>query len=155
MKSSNIGKFVHIKKLCNDHGHLQMLAIDQRPPIFSLIKKKKKRYTYKDVEDFKKHISLSLSKHSTAILMDPVYSVPNLIPSSICKGLIVTLEDHDFIEKGKGRYSKNIKNWSVEKIKRMGGDAVKVLAWYRPDADECRQAPIENVAPDARRSFRN
>ena len=42
MKSSNIGKFVHIKKLCNDHGHLQMLAIDQRPPIFSFIKKKKK-----------------------------------------------------------------------------------------------------------------
>ena len=136
MKSSNIGKFVHIKKLCNDQGHLQMLAIDQRPPIFNLIKKKKKRYTYKDVVDFKKHISLSLSKHSTAILMDPVYSVPNLIPSSRCKGLIVTLEDHDFIEKGKGRYSKNIKNWSVEKIKRMGGDAVKVLAWYRPDADE-------------------
>ena len=136
MKSSNIGKFVHIKKLCNDQGHLQMLAIDQRPPIFSLIEKKKKRYTYKDVVDFKKHISLSLSKHSTAILMDPFYSVPNLIPSSICKGLIVTLEDHDFIEKGKGRYSKNIKNWSVEKIKRMGGDAVKILAWYRPDADE-------------------
>ena len=40
------------------------------------------------------------------------------------------------LKKGKGRYSKNIKNWSVEKIKRMGGDAVKVLAWYRPDADE-------------------
>ena len=136
MKSSNIGKFVHIKKLCNDQGHLQMLAIDQRPPIFSLIKEKKKGYIYKDVVDFKKHISLSLSKYSTAILMDPVYSVPNLIPSSRSKGLIVTLEDHDFIEKGKGRYSKNIKNWSVEKIKRMGGDAVKVLAWYRPDADE-------------------
>ena len=27
MKSSNIGKFVHIKKLCNDQGHLQMLAL--------------------------------------------------------------------------------------------------------------------------------
>jgi len=104
MKSSNIGKFVHIKKLCNDQGHLQMLAIDQRPPIFSLIKEKKKRYIYKDVVDFKKNISLSLSRHSTAILMDPVYSVPNLIPSSKSKGLIVTLEDHDFIEKGKGRY---------------------------------------------------
>ena len=33
-------------------------------------------------------------------------------------------------------YSKNIKNWTVEKIKRIGGDAVKVLAWYRPDADQ-------------------
>ena len=136
MKSNNIGKLIHIKKLCNDQSHLQMLAIDQRPPIFNLIKKKKKKYTYRDVVDFKKNISLNLSQHSTAILMDPVYSVPNLIPSSKSKGLIITLEDHDFIERGKGRYSKNIKNWTVEKIKRIGGDAVKVLAWYRPDADQ-------------------
>jgi tagatose 1,6-diphosphate aldolase len=136
MRSNNIGKLVHIKKLCNDQSHLQMLAIDQRPPIFNLIKERKKRYTYKDVVDFKKNISLNLSEYSTAILMDPVYSVPNLIPSSKSKGLIITLEDHDFIERGKGRYSKNIKNWTVEKIKRIGGDAVKVLAWYRPDADQ-------------------
>ena len=136
MRSDNIGKLIHIKKLCNDRSHLQMLAIDQRPPIFNLIKEKKKRYTYKDVVNFKKHISLNLSQHSTAILMDPVYSVPSLVPSSKSKGLIVTLEDHNFIEKGKGRYSKNIKNWTVEKIKRIGGDAVKVLAWYRPDADQ-------------------
>ena len=136
MKSNNIGKLIHIKKLCNDQGHLQMLAIDQRPPIFNLIREKKKAYTYKDVVDFKKQISLNISQHSTAILMDPIYSVPSLIPSSKSKGLIVTLEDHNFIEKGKGRYSKNIKNWTVEKIKRIGGDAVKVLAWYRPDADQ-------------------
>jgi len=136
MRPKNIGKLVHIKKLCNNQSHLQMLAIDQRPPIFNLIKKKKKRYTYKDVVNFKKNISLNLSQHSTAILMDPVYSVPSLIPSSKSKGLIITLEDHDFIEKGKGRFSKNIKNWSVEKIKKIGGDAVKVLAWYRPDADQ-------------------
>ena len=136
MRSNNIGKLIHIKKLCNDQSHLQMLAIDQRPPIFNLISKKKRNYTYKDVVEFKKYISLNLSKHSTAILMDPVYSLPSLIPSSKSKGLIVTLEDHDFIEKGKGRYSKNIKNWTVGKIKRIGGDAVKVLAWYRPDADQ-------------------
>jgi len=113
-----------------------MLAVDQRPPIFNLIKKKKNQYTYEDVVDFKKQISLNLSEFSTAILMDPVYSIPNLIPSSKCNGLIVTLEDHAFIEKGRGRYSKNIQNWTVEKIKKIGGDAVKVLAWYRPDADQ-------------------
>ena len=49
---------------------------------------------------------------------------------------MITLEEHSFTETKKGRYSKNINNWSVEKIKRAGGDAVKVLAWYRPDADQ-------------------
>ena len=41
----------------------------------------------------------------------------------------------NFEETNKGRYSENIHNWSVEKIKKAGGDAVKVLAWYRPDAE--------------------
>ena len=42
MKSYSTGKYIHIKKLCNNSNHLQMLAIDQRPPIFNLIKNKKK-----------------------------------------------------------------------------------------------------------------
>ena len=136
MKSYITGKYVHIKKLCNDKNHLEMLAIDQRPPIFNIIKSKKKNYSFDDVVKFKKQISQNLSQHSSAILMDPVYSIPNLITTSKCNGLIITLEDHAFTEKGKGRYSKNIKNWTVEKIKKIGGDAVKVLAWYRPDADK-------------------
>ena len=139
---------MHIKKICNDNHHLEMLAIDQRPPIFNIIKKEK-NYNFDDVVDFKKQISQSLSKHSSAILMDPVYSIPRLLNTSQSNGLIITLEDHLFAEKGKGRYSKNIKNWTVEKIKKIGGDAVKVLAWYRPDSDkksiQHQKKYIENV----------
>ena len=54
MKSYKTGKQVHIKKICNKNYHLQMLAIDQRPPIFNIIKKKKKNYSFNDVVDFKK-----------------------------------------------------------------------------------------------------
>ena len=149
MKSSKVGKYIHIRKLCNKNNHLEMLAIDQRPPIFNIIKKTKRKYSFDDVFNFKKNISKNLSQHSSAILMDPVYSIPNLINTSKCKGLIITLEDHAFKEKGRGRYSKNIQNWSVEKIKKIGGDAVKVLAWYRPDADiksiQYQKKYIENI----------
>jgi len=136
MKTYLTGKYVHLRKLCNNNNHLEMLAIDQRPPIFNIIKSKKKTYSFNDVVKFKKQISQNLSQHSSAILMDPVYSIPNLITTSKCNGLIITLEDHAFTEKSKLRYSKNIKNWTVEKIKKIGGDAVKILAWYRPDADK-------------------
>lgn len=34
-----------------------------------------------------------------------------------------------------GRLSAEIDDWSVEKVRRAGGDAVKVLAGRRPDAD--------------------
>jgi len=50
-------------------------------------------------------------------------------------GLIMTLEEHRVEETAGGRKSRAIANWSVEKIRAIGGDAVKVLAWYRPDAD--------------------
>ena len=49
---------------------------------------------------------------------------------------MVTLEDSVFQETKQGRISSSIDNWSVAKIKRMGADAVKVLAWYRPDAGQ-------------------
>ena len=67
--------------------------------------------------------------------MDPHYSIPNLLQYNNSKGLVITLEEHNFKETLHGRYSNDISNWSVEKIKKAGGDAVKVLAWYRPDAE--------------------
>lgn len=70
------------------------------------------------------------------MLLDPHYAYPRGVSLySPAKGLILTLEDSVFEETPGGRLSSEIDNWSVEKIKRVGGDAVKVLAWYRPDAE--------------------
>jgi tagatose 1,6-diphosphate aldolase len=69
------------------------------------------------------------------MLFDPNFAVPaaiDLLPARC--GLIMTLEEHRTEETAGGRKSRAIANWSVEKIRAMGGDAVKVLAWYRPDA---------------------
>ena len=63
MKTYKTGKYVHIKKICNNDNHLEMLAIDQRPPIFNIIKQKKRNCNINDVVKFKKHISQNLSKH--------------------------------------------------------------------------------------------
>jgi len=113
-----------------------MLAVDQRPPIFNIISNAKgRRHTYDEVVECKKLITSNLSQLATTILMDPNYSLSNILQYNKSKGLVITLEDHSFIETERGRYSDNIQNWSVEKIKKVGGDAVKVLAWYRPDAD--------------------
>ena len=136
MKTDNLGKLIHLKKLCTDNHHFQMLAVDQRPPIFNIISNAKGRdHKYDEVVECKKLITSSLSKHATAILMDPNFSLSNVLQHNKSKGLVITLEEHSFKETDRGRFSENIQNWSVEKIKKIGGDAVKVLAWYRPDAD--------------------
>ena len=137
MEKNNLSKAIHLKNLCTSNNHFQMLALDQRPPIFNIISQSTKRKpTYDEVVECKKLICSNLSHLSSAALMDPYYSIPTILNDNKSKGLIITLEDHDFIETKKGRYSRNINNWSVEKIKKIGGDAVKVLAWYRPDAEK-------------------
>ena len=118
-------------------GRYKMTAVDQRPPIKGPIARHYgvAEAPYDDVSGFKALLIETLQGESSAMLLDPHYAIPRGVQIlSPQKGLIVTLEDSLFEETSGGRHSAEIDDWSVEKIKRMGGDAVKVLAWYRPDA---------------------
>ena len=133
------GKLLGMKRLSDDNNLFIMTAIDQRPPIKGPIAKYHNvaEAPWEEVARFKRMLVETLQDNSTALLLDPHYAIPHAInilkPN---KGLVVTLEDSVFEDRQGGRLSKSIDNWSVSKIKRMGGDAVKVLAWYRPDADK-------------------
>ncbi|NRG19278.1 tagatose 1,6-diphosphate aldolase [Rhizobiales bacterium] len=133
------GKLWGLRRMADAGGRFKMTAVDQRPPIKNPIAKHYGRdeAPYGDVAGFKKLLIETLQAESSALLLDPHYAIPKAIDIlSPEKGLIVTLEDSLFVETDSGRLSSEIDDWSVEKIKRMGGDAVKVLAWYRPDAGD-------------------
>lgn len=131
------GKLWGMRRMADDAGRFKMTAVDQRPPIKNPIAKHygMAEAPYDDVAGFKALLIETLQGESSALLLDPHFAIPRGIDIlSPAKGLIVTLEDSLFKETPDGRFSSEIDDWSVEKIKRMGGDAVKVLAWYRPDA---------------------
>lgn len=131
------GKLWGMRRMADERGIFKMTAVDQRPPITGPIAKHHgvEKAPWDEVARFKQLLVETLQANSTAMLLDPHYAIPkglgNLSPE---KGLIVTLEDSVFRDTEGGRLSSSIDDWSVAKIKRMGGDAVKVLAWYRPDA---------------------
>lgn len=132
------GKIWGMRRMADGHGRFKMTAVDQRPPIKNPIREIRglKEAPWEDVARFKELLIETLQRESSAMLLDPHYAFPRgvmkLTPS---KGLILTLEDSLFEETSGGRLSREIDDWSVEKIKRVGGDAVKVLAWHRPDAE--------------------
>ncbi len=131
------GKLWGMRRMADAAGRFKMTAVDQRPPIKNPIKAVRgtPEAPYNDVRDFKLMLIEELQGESSAMLLDPHFALPGgMTLLSPAKGLIVTLEDSIFRETAEGRLSAAIDNWSVEKIKRCGGDAVKVLAWYRPDA---------------------
>lgn len=133
------GKLWGMRRMADEKGLFRMTAVDQRPPIKNPIAKHYglEQAPFDDVAAFKALLVETLQSESTAMLLDPHYAIPRGVDLlSPTKGLIVTLEDSLFEETEGGRLSAEIDDWSVEKIKRMGGDAVKVLAWYRPDASD-------------------
>lgn len=137
------GKLWGLRRMADANGIFKMTAVDQRPPIKNPIAQHLgvDHAPWEQVARFKRMLVETLQDQSTAMLLDPHYAIPHAIDVlSPTKGLIVTLEDSLFSETEGGRLSSDIDDWSVEKIKRMGGDAVKVLAWYRPDAgaDVCQ-----------------
>jgi tagatose 1,6-diphosphate aldolase len=132
------GKLWCFRRLADKNGLFKMTAVDQRPPIMNVIKEKLKvdEASYEDISRIKTLLTKTLAQHSSAMLLDPIWAYSDAIehvePS---QGLLITLEAHDFEEAPGGRKSSEIADWNVEKIKRLGADGVKVLAWYRPDAD--------------------
>lgn len=131
------GKIWGMRRMADTSGRFKMTAVDQRPPIKNLIKERRNtdEAPWEDVAGFKKLLIEELQTESSAMLLDPHYAYPHGISIyNPARGLILTLEDSIFEETSGGRLSSEIDDWSVEKIKRVGGDAVKVLTWYRPDA---------------------
>ncbi|MCB8838344.1 tagatose 1,6-diphosphate aldolase [Aurantimonas sp. VKM B-3413] len=136
---TTIGKSRGLTRLADADGHFTMVALDQRPPLIAAIAKAKAiapaEVTFADMIAAKRLLVKALAHDASSMLFDPNFAIPaaiDLLPART--GLIVTLEEHRFEETPGGRKSRSIDNWSVEKIRRVGGDAVKVLAWYRPDA---------------------
>ena len=157
---STIGKTRGLARLADADGHFRMVALDQRPPMFEVIAQArgiaKDQVAFTDVLAVKRQLVETLSPHCSSMLFDPNFAVPaaiDVIPARC--GLIVTLEEHRTEESAGGRKSRAITDWSVEKIRTMGGDAVKVLAWYRPDSDadvnEHQKRFVKAIGDDCRR----
>jgi tagatose 1,6-diphosphate aldolase len=134
-----LGKQWGLRRMATPQGHFTMVALDQRPPIATLIADKRgiapAQVDFADMVAVKRVLVDVLGPHASAMLLDPNFAFPaalERLPAHT--GLVVTLEDHRFEDTPGGRRSHSIADWSVEKIKRAGGDGVKVLAWYRPDA---------------------
>ena len=131
------GKLWGLRRLADEAGRFKMTAIDQRLPIMNLVKQRRGlgEAPYADVVAVKRALAEALTPQSSAVLLDPDYAYSEVIGCvSPRRGVLHTLEDHAFDETPDGRRSAAIRGWSVSKIKRVGGDAVKLLVWYRPDA---------------------
>ena len=132
------GKFRGLQRISNPNGTLTMVATDQNSSMISMMKKATgTEPTYAEIADAKVMLSRALSPHCSGLLVDGYYGywstvAAMAVPSST--GLLIRVEKSGASKnKAGGPMGEFEPGWGVDKIKRCGADAVKLLAQFEPD----------------------
>jgi tagatose-1,6-bisphosphate aldolase len=135
MRTISIGKMRGLQQITSARGTLTVLALDHRQNL------RKANPSFTDdklLSAFKLDVVSALSECYTGVLLDPEVSAAQSISESKLPGnagMVVALESTGYTGKPTARQSQIIPGWSVEKAKRMGANAVKLLVYYHPKAD--------------------
>ncbi len=139
MKPISIGKLRGLQQISNARGTITALALDHRQNL------RKANPAFVDDEElsrFKIDVTSVLAEKATAVLLDPEVSAAQAIaqraiPKHI--GLVVAIESTGYTGDITARSAQIIPGWSVEKAKRMGASAIKLLVYYHPDSPTAQE----------------
>ena len=139
MKPISIGKLRGLQQISSKRGTFTALALDHRQNL------RKANPLFNDDSElsrFKLDVTAALASEATAVLLDPEVSaaqaiVQNVMPNHV--GLVVAVESTGYTGDASARRAQIIPGWSVEKAKRMGASAVKLLVYYHPDSPTAKE----------------
>ncbi|MFC1976669.1 tagatose 1,6-diphosphate aldolase [Chloroflexota bacterium] len=146
----SIGKLRGLQQVADDNGFLTICAIDHRGALQRAMNEQNPdAVTYQDMVDFKLDLCRAVAPYASAVLLDPVYGAAQAIAAGILPGhigLLVSMEKTGYSGENTARITELLPNWSIEKVKRMGASAVKLLVYFRPDLKEIASRQLELVA---------
>ncbi|MGY3748761.1 tagatose-bisphosphate aldolase [Vagococcus acidifermentans] len=140
-------------KLANGNGVIAALAIDQRGALRKMFSRE--NYTG-DVDgaakQFKQLVSEELTPYASAILLDPEYGLAAADARSENAGLLIAYEQTGYDASEPGRFPDLLHDWSVQRIKAQGADAVKFLLYYDEaegyDINDRKHAFVERIGSE-------
>jgi tagatose 1,6-diphosphate aldolase len=146
------GKFAGMKAVSDARGVIAAAAMDQRGSLQkSLAKERGASADGHDLEVFKTLVTEVLTKHASAILLDPEYGLPASKHRN-GKGLLLAYEKTGYDANTPGRLPDLLDVWSVRRLKEAGADCVKILLYYtpfdKPEVNEFKHAWIERIGAE-------
>ncbi len=138
MTTLSIGKLRGLQQCATSRGALAVLALDHRNNLRNALNPQDP-HSVSDAEltAFKVQTIAALAPAATAVLLDAEFGAAQCIAAGALPGqvaLLVAVEASGYTGDPTARHSRILPGWSVEKAKRMGANAVKLLVYYHPDA---------------------
>jgi tagatose 1,6-diphosphate aldolase len=145
------GKLAGLKAVSTDRGVIAAAAMDQRG---SLKKALGANATEAQLEEFKSLVTEVLTKHASAILLDPEWGLPASKRRAKNSGLLLAYEKTGYDKTGPGRLPDLLDLWSVRRLKEAGADCIKILLYYTPDdpqkVNDQKHAWVERIGDECR-----
>jgi tagatose 1,6-diphosphate aldolase len=149
MEKLSIGKLRGLEQLADPRGIFVMCAMDHRGSLKRMLNgEHPETVSYQTMVDYKLDLCRTLAPHASAVLLDPVYGASQAIASGALPGttgLLVSMEATGYAGSECGRITELLHGWSVEKVKNMGGQAAKLLLYYRPDLPDIATKQLNTV----------
>ena len=131
-----LGKIRGLQEISNGQGLFTITALDHRGSLAKALNPEQpESVTYQQMVDYKIRLLKALAPHSSAILIDPEFGAAPALRGfhiSGSQGFLVSLEATGYEDSEGDRITTVADGWGVEKIKRMGASAVKILLYYNP-----------------------
>src|SRR5271163_4069269 len=146
------GKLAGLKAVSDARGVIAAAAMDQRGSLQkSLAKERGSAADGHDLEVFKTLVTEVLTKHASAILLDPEYGLPASKERN-GKGLLLAYEKTGYDATTPGRLPDLLDVWSVRRLKEAGADCIKILLYYTPyektSVNDLKHAWIERIGDE-------
>ncbi|MEO6981851.1 MAG: tagatose 1,6-diphosphate aldolase, partial [Edaphobacter sp.] len=146
------GKLAGMKAVSDARGVIAAAAMDQRGSLQkSLAKERGSAVDTHDLEIFKTLVTEVLTRHASAILLDPEYGLPASKHRND-KGLLLAYEKTGYDATTLGRLPDLLDVWSVRRLKEAGADCIKILLYYSPfeksSINDLKHAWIERIGDE-------
>jgi len=136
---TTMGKYRHLSHTSTSAGHFAILALDHRANLLEKLNQVA-GHTLSDEEfaEFKILLMEHILPPASGILADPGTAIGKGIAKRLIQGhqgIIAPIEVTDYDLHPSKRDMNWIPEWSIAKLKRVGGAGVKMLLPYHPEAD--------------------
>lgn len=146
------GKLAGLKAVSDARGVIAAAAMDQRGSLQKSIAKERGGLVNDgDLSEFKTLVAEVLTRHASAILLDPEFGLEAAKHRNNA-GLLLAYEKTGYDAATPGRLPDLLDVWSVRRLKEAGADCIKILLYYTPaektSVNDLKHAWIERIGDE-------
>jgi tagatose 1,6-diphosphate aldolase len=149
------GKYAGINACADIRGVIAALAVDHRGNLLDAIAQARGTHgqaTAADMLAFKTAVTKILTPLTSAILLDPEYSLEVMSYRAPATGVLLAYEKAGYDFQTRGRLPDLLPTWSVQRLIEQGAQAIKILMYYNPfdemQINSIKQAYVERIGAE-------